>query len=51
MYDRYRFEFFKEQFYVESAYAFKYWYVDTPPPNLVSQKLKKMPRNIYLNPV
>jgi len=43
----YRFEFFKERFYVEPAYALKYWPIDTNYPTDFSEIEKGAPKHIF----
>jgi hypothetical protein len=43
----YRFEFFKERFYVEPAYALKYWPIDTNYPADFSEIEKGAPKHIF----
>lgn len=43
----YRFEFFKNRFYIEPAYALKYWPVDTNLPSGFSEIEKGAPKYIF----
>ena len=43
----YRFEFFKERFYMELAYALKYWPIDTNSPADIAKIEKGKPRHIF----
>ena len=43
----YRFQFFKERFYVEPAWALKYWPVDTNLPTDFAQIEKGKPKHIF----
>ena len=43
----YRFEFFKERFYIEPAYALKYWPIDTNLPENIAEIEKGTPKYIF----
>jgi len=43
----YRFNLFKERFYIEPAYALKYWPVDTNFPTSFSEIEKGAPKYIF----
>lgn len=43
----YRFEFFNERFYIEPAYALKYWPVDTNLPTKIAEIEAEKPKHIF----